>query len=146
MTLKSLQSLNSDGFSPMEVDWVSGACMVVNRKAIEKVGYLDERFFLYWEDADWCRRMAESGWKVVYYPKTAVRHFTGASSQKKLFKSVVEFHKSAYRLFEKYNKPILNFLNLLILCGLFFRAGLVLTNHYVLAHFFKRVISEKDPS
>jgi GT2 family glycosyltransferase len=127
ITLKNLSSLNSDGFSPMEVDWVSGACMVVNRKAIEAVGGLDERFFLYWEDADWCRRMWKSGWKVFYYPKVNVRHLTGASSQKEVLKSVIEFHKSAYLLFEKYEHSQVLILKPLILSGLLIRAGIVLT-------------------
>ena len=52
----------------MEVDWVSGSCMLVRRQAIEAVGLLDEQFFMYWEDADWCRRMGQKGWKVMYAP------------------------------------------------------------------------------
>jgi len=110
----------------MEVDWVSGACMVVNRKAVEVVGGLDDRFFLYWEDADWCRRMWKSGWKVIYYPKVSVLHFTGVSSQKELFRSVVEFHKSAFRLFEKYERSLVSLLKPLILSGLLARAVIVL--------------------
>jgi GT2 family glycosyltransferase len=128
MTLKNLPSLESDGCSPMEVDWVSGACMVVNRKAIEDVGGMDSRFFLYWEDADWCRRMWKTGWKVIYYPKVSVRHFTGASSKKEVLKSVIEFHKSAYRLFEKYEPSIVSLFKPFILSGLLFRAGVVLTS------------------
>jgi len=91
----------SDGITPIEVDWVSGACMVVRKAAIDDVGPLDERFFLYWEDADWCRRMWGSGWKVVYYPQAAVMHYVGGSSEKLPLRSTVEFHKSAYRLFAK---------------------------------------------
>jgi GT2 family glycosyltransferase len=131
ITLQNLSSLNSDGFAPMEVDWVSGACMVVNRKAIEVVGGMDDRFFLYWEDADWCRRMWKSGWKVIYYPKASVCHFTGMSSQKEVLKSVTEFHKSAYRLFEKHERSLAFYLKPLILCGLFFHAGIVLTSTLV---------------
>ena len=128
VTMKNLPSLNSDGCSPMEVDWVSGACMVVNRKAIKDVGGMDSRFFLYWEDADWCRRMWQSGWKVIYYPKASIRHFTGVSSRKEVFRSVVEFHKSAYRLFEKYERSLVSLLKPLILSGLLVRAGIVLTS------------------
>jgi GT2 family glycosyltransferase len=131
ITMQNLSSLNSDGFSPMEVDWVSGACMVVNRKAIEAVGGLDDRFFLYWEDADWCRRMWQSGWKVIYNPKASVCHFTGMSSQKEVLKSVTEFHKSAYRLFEKHERSLVVYLKPLILCGLFIRAGIVLTSTWM---------------
>jgi GT2 family glycosyltransferase len=92
----------SDGRSPMEVDWVSGACMVVRKRAVDDVGLLDERFFMYWEDADWCRRMWESGWKVVYFPEACVVHHVGGSSKSARFRSLVEFHRSAYRLFAKH--------------------------------------------
>ena len=129
ITLKSLPSLKSDGQSPMDVDWVSGACMVVNRKAVEVVGGLDNRFFMYWEDADWCRRMWESQWRVTYCPSISIRHYTGASSQKEHLRSVIEFHKSAFRLFEKYKNPIGSpFFNLFIIMGLFLRSIMALAS------------------
>lgn len=102
VTRRNLLNLQSDGTTPMEVDWVSGACMVVRRKAIEKVGHMDERFFMYWEDADWCRRMRDHGWRVVYYPRASVYHFAGKSADQNRLRSAIEFHKSAYRLFSKY--------------------------------------------
>jgi GT2 family glycosyltransferase len=89
---------------PAEVDWVSGACMLVRRDAAEGVGPIDERFFMYWEDADWCRRMWERGWKVVYYPQACVYHSVGSSSSKRPVRSNVDFHKSAYLLFVKYRQ------------------------------------------
>jgi GT2 family glycosyltransferase len=104
LTGANILTTKCDGKTPMEVDWVSGACMVIRRRAIERVGPLDERFFLYWEDADWCRRMWDAGWKVVYYPQASVEHFVGGSSQRSRFRSTVEFHKSAYRLFAKHAK------------------------------------------
>ncbi len=127
LTRKNLSCGDSDGQLPMEVDWVSGACMVVNRKAIKTVGGMDERFFLYWEDADWCRRMWESGWKVVYDPRLSIRHFTGVSSRQELFRSVMEFHKSAFRLFEKQKHSFaVTFLQPFVLFGLALRSGMVL--------------------
>jgi hypothetical protein len=86
---------------PIDVDWVSGACMIVRRKAVEQVGMLDERFFMYWEDADWCRRMREHGWRVVFFPGCQIVHYTGVSSRKNFMQSILEFHKSAYYLFCK---------------------------------------------
>jgi GT2 family glycosyltransferase len=65
--------------SPLEVDWVSGACMCVRRTAFEQVGLLDEHFFLYFEDNDWCLRMRKAGWKVMYIPTCAVVHLGGQS-------------------------------------------------------------------
>lgn len=103
-TRANVLTSRSDGRNPMEVDWVSGACMVARRKAVEEVGLLDERFFMYWEDADWCRRMREKGWKVVYFPSALVVHYVGVSSDRLLIRSIFEFHKSSYRLFDKYFK------------------------------------------
>jgi len=117
-TLKSVLSNNSDGKTPMEVDWVSGACMVVRRKALENVGLLDEGFFLYWEDADWCRRMGNGGWKVIYYPKASIKHMVGGSSERNILRSTYEFHKSAYRLYKKYHNPSRSFLKLAVFLGL----------------------------
>ncbi|MCP4107450.1 MAG: glycosyltransferase [Desulfobacteraceae bacterium] len=129
ITFKNLLSLKSDGKSPMEVDWVSGACMVIRRKAIEEIGLLDERFFMYWEDADWCRRMWEAGRKVVYFPQASVYHYGGRSSEKIIFRSVIEFHKSVYRLFDKHLYPSLAFMKPLVLGGLTIRLFFVLFSH-----------------
>lgn len=64
---------------PLEVEWVSAACLCVRRKAIQGIGVFDERFPLYFEDADWCMRMRAAGWKVVYNPHLQVVHLGGAS-------------------------------------------------------------------
>jgi GT2 family glycosyltransferase len=58
-----------------DVDWLLGAVLIVNRNALEKVGMFDERFFLYFEDIDWCRRFSTRGWRVVYYPEAKMVHF-----------------------------------------------------------------------
>ena len=119
----------SDGRTPMEVDWVSGACMLLRRKALDEASYLDDRFFLYWEDADLCRRVRESGWKVVYFPQASVWHCVGGSSQKRVFRSAIDFHKSSYRLFDKYAKGLLRIIKPLVIAGLSFRLLLVLIHH-----------------
>ena len=99
---RNVLTSRSDGVTPMEVDWVSGACMVVRREAVDDAGFLDERFFLYWEDTDWCKRIKASGWKVIYYPQASIVHYIGGSYEKSRVRSSVEFHKSAYRLFAKH--------------------------------------------
>lgn len=66
-----------------EVDAVSGAAMVVRRQAIDQVGLLDENFFLYAEDLDWCKRIKDAGWKIVYYPKATILHFKSQSGRAK---------------------------------------------------------------
>jgi hypothetical protein len=63
----------------LTVDWVSGACMLVRRAAIEQAGMLDEAIFMYFEDNDWCLRIRRQGWRVYYYPRVAVIHLGGQS-------------------------------------------------------------------
>ncbi|MBN1569018.1 MAG: glycosyltransferase family 2 protein [Acidobacteria bacterium] len=64
---------------PLEVEWVSAACLCVRRSVILEIGELDERFSLYFEDTDWCMRMRAAGWKVIYNPRLHVTHLGGAS-------------------------------------------------------------------
>jgi len=92
------------GDGPQEVDWVSGACMIVRRQAIDEVGGLDEGFFMYWEDCDWCTRFRQRGWKVVYHPGIGpVIHEAGSCSKNVRLRSLYWFHKSAARLYLKYD-------------------------------------------
>jgi N-acetylglucosaminyl-diphospho-decaprenol L-rhamnosyltransferase len=92
---------------PIEVDWVSGACMMVRREGFEAVGGMDEHFFLYWEDADLCRRLRQAGWLTYYSPAASVTHLTGRSSQHAPEASLVAFHESAYRYYRKHGSPLL---------------------------------------
>lgn len=87
---------------PIEVDWVSGACLVVRREAVEQVGELDERFFLYFEDNDWCLRMRKAGWRVIYDPRFSVVHLGGASlpersaARRIYYQSLLKFYEKHY--------------------------------------------------
>jgi GT2 family glycosyltransferase len=71
--------LDFDHAATRDVDWLSGACLVARRDAVERVGPLDAEFFLFNEDVDWCRRMHEAGYRVVYLPEARVTHAIGAS-------------------------------------------------------------------
>ena len=86
----------------MDVDWVSGACMMVRRTAFEAVGGMDEQFFLYWEDADLCFRLKQRGWLTTYNPSVAVTHLTGRSSSRARKESLIAFHRSAFRYYRKH--------------------------------------------
>jgi len=86
---------------PTKVDWVSGACMVVRRETLEKISPLDERFFLYFEDVDLCRRAREAGWPVFYLPEVEVLHQTGGSSRSKP-RAIWLLHKSAFLYHRKH--------------------------------------------
>ena len=129
LTSQNLLTSRSDGLTPMEVDWVSGACMLVRRAAVDEVGLLDERFFMYWEDADWCKRMWQKGWKIVYFPQASLVHYVGGSSNTAFLRSNLEFHKSSYRLFRKSQRSPVKFLSPLVIFGLAFRMSLVLLSN-----------------
>lgn len=65
---------------PGRVDWISGACMLIRRDAIAAIGLLDENYFLYYEETDWCLRAATAGWQIHHHPRVTVRHTGGASA------------------------------------------------------------------
>jgi GT2 family glycosyltransferase len=77
--------------------------MMVRRAAFDEIGGMDERFFLYWEDADLCRRLSKKGWATVYNPAASVTHLTSRSSAREPVRSLVEFHRSAFRYFLKHS-------------------------------------------
>ncbi len=107
---------------PVEVDWVSGACMVVRMEAVRQVGGLDTRFFIYWEDCDWCTRFRRAGWKVVYHPGLGpVIHEGGRSSSRKPLFSLYHFHRSAVLLYAKYDRSPFRVGSLLATLGAGFR-------------------------
>jgi N-acetylglucosaminyl-diphospho-decaprenol L-rhamnosyltransferase len=64
----------------IEPDWLAFASVLIRREVIEQVGPLDEGYFMYFEDVDYCRRVREAGWKIVYWPHVEVVHYKGASS------------------------------------------------------------------
>jgi hypothetical protein len=71
-----------DHLRPKEVDWIMGSAMMAPKRAINKVGLMDPRFFMYMEDVDWCRRFWEKGYKVVYFPEAKMHHYHGKGSAK----------------------------------------------------------------
>jgi N-acetylglucosaminyl-diphospho-decaprenol L-rhamnosyltransferase len=77
-------------------DWLSGAAMLIRRPAFQAVGGFDERYFLYWEDADLCRRLRRAGYSIRHVPLAAVIHTGGRSSQAARTLAIREFHRSAY--------------------------------------------------
>jgi GT2 family glycosyltransferase len=60
--------------APVEVDWISGCAILVRRSVIEQVGALDERFFYYWEETEWCLRARRAGWRVIFAPQAKLWH------------------------------------------------------------------------
>jgi N-acetylglucosaminyl-diphospho-decaprenol L-rhamnosyltransferase len=98
--LASQRELRADPMlGRQDVDWVSGACLVVSADALERVGSLDEGYFMYWEDADWCKRAHDRGLRVVFQPTLKVVHCQGTSSATRPMATTLAFHKSAYRYY-----------------------------------------------
>jgi len=85
-----------------EVDWISGAAMLIRRPTLEEVGPLDEGFFMYCEDVDWCYRARRKGWKIYYLPTAIITHLIGRSSDQRPRAMVVEFHRSMRRFYRKH--------------------------------------------
>lgn len=85
-----------------QVDGVSGSCMLIRRQLYDQIGMFDERYFAYQEDADYCFRAKEAGWKVVYLPTAQIVHFGGqGGSRVQPYRSIFEWHRSYYLYYRK---------------------------------------------
>ena len=89
-----------------EVEAINGAFMMVRREAIAEVGPLDEGYWLYMEDLDWCRRFAEAGWKVFYEPAGEALHVKGGSSPaRRRLRQEIAFHRGMGRFYRRFDAP-----------------------------------------
>lgn len=93
---------------PIEVEAISGACMLVKRKAMEDVGLWDDGYFLHCEDLDWCMRFRQRGWKILFVPSARIIHALGVCGRNRLV--FVEWHKHRgmmrfYRKFFRHQYP-----------------------------------------
>ena len=98
-----------DHASEREVDWLTGAFLMVRRAAIDQVGDFDEAFFMFNEDVDWCRRMKVAGWANVFVPAARVVHHVGASRKRVAPRVIVERHRGMIHYFHKHHptNPVL---------------------------------------
>lgn len=95
-----LNYLPEDETNP--VDGVSGSCMLIRRAVVEQIGYLDERFFAYQEDADYCYRARQAGWQIYYYPGAQIVHYGGyGGSRVQPYRSIIEWHRSYWLHYRK---------------------------------------------
>lgn len=85
-----------------EVEAISGSFMMIQKQVLEQVGGLDESFFLYGEDLDWCYRIREQGWKVRYFPETQIIHFKGESSKRAQLDNLRIFYDAMGRFAKKH--------------------------------------------
>jgi GT2 family glycosyltransferase len=90
---------------PQRVDWVVGAALMIRREAWLQVGPIDETFFMYFEETDWCRRCVEAGWETHYLPATQVIHYEGKSSEQVIAARTLRFQRSKLRYTHKYFGP-----------------------------------------
>ena len=114
---------------PIEVEAISGACMLVKREVGEEVGSWDERYFLHCEDLDWCMRLRQNRWKILFVPDARINHTLGACSQS--CRVFVEWHKHKgmvrfYRKFFRHQYP--GALMRLVAVGVWLRFALVALN------------------
>jgi exopolysaccharide biosynthesis polyprenyl glycosylphosphotransferase len=92
-----------DHNSVRDVDWVLGACMMIRRNALQAVGLMDERFFMYFEDVDWCYRMKKGGWRVCYVPDaTMIHHHQRQSAQGFVNKTLLFHIMSMFHFYDKW--------------------------------------------
>ncbi|MEK6565629.1 MAG: glycosyltransferase [Bacteroidota bacterium] len=103
-----------------EVDAVSGSFMMLRKEVFEKVGGLDEEFFMYGEDIDWCYRIQQSGWKIYYAPLTQIIHYKGESTRRSSLDEIQTFYDAMHRFVKKHFGRS-SFLRIVL------RAGIMLT-------------------
>ena len=94
-----------------DVDWVSGACLIFRRDVLDAIGGLDERFFMYSEDVDYCLRVWQAGFRVIYLPISNVIHYIGQTSAKYPFMPILTRHRSMYKFYKKHYSRELIFLD-----------------------------------
>jgi GT2 family glycosyltransferase len=80
-----------------------GAAMMVRREIVAQVGMMDEAYFMYSEELDWCRRIKEAGWRVVYFAEAEVIHHEGKSSEQAVTARHINFQRAKLRYFRKYH-------------------------------------------
>lgn len=101
--LRRYYALDLPDDATADVDWLTGACIMAPRVVYEKVGGLDEGYYMYSEELDWCRRIKQAGWRVVYYPAARVIHHVGKSSEQAVTARHINFQRAKLRYFRKYH-------------------------------------------
>jgi len=119
-----------------EVEAISGSFMMIKREMIEKIGLLDDSFFMYCEDIDYCRRINQAGGKIYYVPDTQIVHYKGESSKANNLDYVITFNRSLYKFYKKhYQQKYLSPFKLLILLGVILRGILIYSRNWLKQYF-----------
>lgn len=105
-----LSYLNENEIQP--VDCLMGAFMLIRKNVFKQIGLLDEQFFIYGEDIDFCYRTKKAGWQIYYNPKLIIQHHHGGTTNKSRFKHILKFHHAMFLYYKKHlaakNYPIVN--------------------------------------
>ena len=112
--------------APIHVEAISGAFMLVRRRALDEVGPLDEGYFLHCEDLDWCKRFGQRGWKVLFVPEVKVVHHQGTCSNARPIRVEWYKHRGMLRYYRKFlaaDKPI--WMGGVVWCGVWLRFALI---------------------
>ncbi len=119
-TLGQYRATHLDEDEAGEVDAVNGAFMLCRAAAVAQVGLLDEGYWLYMEDLDWCHRFWDAGWKVFYEPAAVALHVKGGSSRRRRApRQEIAFHRGMGRFYRRFDAPLANpLLNLAVYLGI----------------------------
>jgi len=114
-----------------EVDSVVGAFLMIRPETVQQIGFLDEQFYMYGEDLDWCYRARRAGWKVMYYPEAKVTHYKSQSSNRRSYFMIYWWYKALWLVYRKHCASQYHFLlNWSVWAGLYGMCGLSLARNF----------------
>ena len=97
-----------------------GACLLLRREALDRVGLMDERFEMFFNDVDLCRRLVSAGWDIIFFPPARVVHDAGSHVRRARYRMILTSHKDCLRYFRKVRRGPMDEINSILLgCGLF---------------------------
>lgn len=117
-----------DDKATVEVDSLCGAAMLVKREVLDKVGLMDESYFMYGDDIDWCYRIKKAGWKIFYLPEAEIVHYGGRGGSSKMsYRNIFEFYRSMAVFHKKHYHNIYIFIvNWLVYAAIWLKCGISL--------------------
>ncbi len=135
-----------DPDQPHEVDAVSGAFLLIRKEVVDQIGGLDEEFWIFGEDIDWCIRAQRAGWKVMYNSDARILHYKGIGCSTNRRKTRFEFYRAMYLFHRKHFAGDCSWaVNSLIYAGIAFKAALALPRLFLSARFADGGPARKDP-
>ena len=118
-----------------QVDAISGSFMFLRTEILTGVGLLDEDYFMYCEDVDYCYRITKAGWKIYYVPASSLIHYKGESTKKNNIDYVINFNRSLYLFYKKhFHQKYFSIVGWIILAGVFLRGIFIYTKNIFLSN------------